>query len=180
MSGKLTIREINAADIDPIVAYWKEAPEAYLKNMGIDTSDLSRFDGMPAGMMVELAASYPEKKTLHLVAELDGQAIGHTYVNNVEFGNAASIHLHLWRNTEKGQGLGSRMVALALPVFFEKLKLKKLVCEAGAMNPAPNRTMAQLGFTFVKTYVTVPAGWNFELEVSRWELSRQQFEGLYL
>lgn len=179
MSEQLSIREINEADIDPIVAYWKEAPESYLKGMGIDTSDLSRFDGMPAGMMAELAASYSEKKTLHLVAELDGEAIGHTYVNSVEFGDVASIHLHLWRNAEKGQGLGSQMVALALPVFFEKLELQKLVCEAAAKNPAPNRTMARLGFTFVKTYVTVPAGWNFELEVSRWKMSREQFEDLY-
>jgi RimJ/RimL family protein N-acetyltransferase len=179
MNKELNVREINETDIAPIVAYWTEAPEAYLKGMGIDTSDLSRFDGMPAGMTAELEAAYPEKKTLHLVAELDGEAIGHTYVNDVRFGEVASIHLHLWRNAEKGQGLGSRMVALALPVFFEKLELKKIICEAAAKNPAPNRTMARLGFTFMKTYVTVPAGWNFELEVSRWEMSREQFADLY-
>lgn len=175
----MNIREINEADIDPIVSYWKDSPEAYLKGMGIDTSDLSRFDGMPAGMRAELATPYEEKATYHLVAEVDGEAIGHTYVNRVVFGESASVHLHLWRNAEKGQGLGSKMVALALPVFFDRLQLQKLICEAAAINPAPNRTMAKLGFTFIKTYVTVPAGWNFELEVSRWELSREAFEDLY-
>ncbi|MFK8161487.1 MAG: hypothetical protein AB8H12_03405 [Lewinella sp.] len=59
-----TIREITQADINPIVNYWKDAPLSYLKAMGIDTSDLSRFDNMAAGVKAELVADYSEKKTL--------------------------------------------------------------------------------------------------------------------
>lgn len=170
----LSVREITSNDVESVVNYWKQAPLAYLENMGIDTSDLSRFDGMAAGIKAELAVDYPQKKTLHLIAELSGQAVGHTYVNNVCFGGTAFVHLHLWRSTPKGEGIGSRMVAAGIPLFFESLALKHLVCEPAAANPAPNRTMERLGFDLEKTYETIPAGWNFTLEVNRWVLSRER------
>lgn len=176
---QITIREITEADIHPIVSYWTDAPHSYLEAMGIDTTDLSRFDAMAAGIQAELAATYPEKKTLHLIAEFGGQAIGHVYVNNVQFGAAAFVHLHLWRGTPKGQKLGRRMVAAAIPYFFEKLELMALLCEPAAANPAPNRTMERLGFSLVKTYETVPAGWNFLLEVNQWRLSRERCKELF-
>jgi RimJ/RimL family protein N-acetyltransferase len=175
----LKVREVTAGDIDAIVSYWKDAPISYLKAMGIDTGDLSRFNGMAVGIRAELAVPYTEKKTFHLVAEFDGQAIGHTYVNKVQFGETAFVHLHLWRGTPKGQKLGSRMVAAAIPFFFEKLELQELLCEPAAANPAPNRTIERLGFELVKTYETVPAGWNFILEVNQWKLSRRRCKELF-
>jgi hypothetical protein len=39
--------------------------------------------------------------------------------------------------------------------------------------------MLKLGFDFVKTHVTIPAGWNFELEVTRWALGRKKYLELY-
>ncbi|MFT6000406.1 MAG: hypothetical protein ACI81P_002867 [Neolewinella sp.] len=62
MERILKVREVAAGDIDAIVSYWKDAPISYLKAMGIDTSDLSRFDAMGAGIQVELTAPYSEKK----------------------------------------------------------------------------------------------------------------------
>jgi hypothetical protein len=35
--------------------------------------------------------------------------------------------------------------------------------------------LAKVGFTFVKKYVTVPGIINFEQEVNRWQMSREQF-----
>jgi RimJ/RimL family protein N-acetyltransferase len=176
---QVTIREIIASDIQSVVGYWTGAPLSYLEAMGIDTTDLSRFDAMAAGIQAELEAPYSAKKTLHLIAEFGGQAIGHVYVNNVNFGEAAFIHLHLWRGTPKRQKLGSRMVAAGIPYFFEKLELKELLCEPAAANPAPNRTIERLGFSLVKTYETVPAGWNFLLEVNQWRLSREKYQELF-
>lgn len=176
---QVTTREIMAADIDSIVNYWTGAPLSYLEAMGIDTTDLSRFDAMAAGLQAELEAPYSAKKTLHLIAELGGQTIGHIYVNKVDFGTTAFIHLHLWRATPKGQRLGSRMVAAGIPYFFEKLELKELLCEPAAANPAPNRTMEGLGFSLVKTYETVPAGWNFLLVVNQWRLSQEKYVELF-
>jgi ribosomal-protein-alanine N-acetyltransferase len=179
MNHQLTIREATVSDIDNIVGYWTGAPLEYLQNMGVDTTDLSRFDNMPAGIQAEFAVDYPEKKTFHLIAELDGKPIGHTYVNDVTFGQEAFVHLHLWRDTPKRQGLGQRMVAASIPLFFEKLAIQTLYCEPSAANPGPNRTMLKLGFDFVKTHVTIPAGWNFELEVTRWALGRKKYLELY-
>ena len=48
------------------------------------------------------------------------------------------------------------------------------------MNPGPNKTMERLGFQFVKRHVTIPAGWQFQLEVNRWELTLEDFRNKYL
>jgi RimJ/RimL family protein N-acetyltransferase len=56
--------------------------------------------------------------------------------------------------------------------FFRNPGLKKLYCEPYAENPAPNKVLSKLGFTFVKTYQTVPGKTCFEQYVNRWELLR--------
>ena len=44
------------------------------------------------------------------------------------------------------------------------------------MNPAPNKTLARVGFEFVKEYVTVPGSINFEQPVNRWEMTREKYK----
>jgi hypothetical protein len=46
------------------------------------------------------------------------------------------------------------------------------------LNPAPNRTLERVGFSFVRQYIGVPGSINFEQEVSLWEMSRDMFDAL--
>ena len=48
-----------------------------------------------------------------------------------------------------------------------------LICEPYAHNQAPNGILPELGFTKVKTYRTIPGAINFEQQVNRWELKRE-------
>lgn len=53
--------------------------------------------------------------------------------------------------------------------------MKKLYCELYALNPAPNKTLEKVGFTFIKEHITVPGLLNFEQPVKLWELSYDYF-----
>lgn len=107
---------------------------------------------------------------------MDGQAIGHTNVNAIEFGQQAKMHLHLWQSGYRKQNMGTKLVRLSLPFYFERLQLQTLLCEPYALNPAPNKTLKKVGFEFIKKYRTIPGSINFEQEVNQWALTRAQYE----
>ena len=71
--------------------------------------------------------------------------------------------------------MGRQLVKLSLPFFFNLLHLERIWCEPYALNPAPNRTLEKVGFSFVKRYTTIPGSLNFEQEVNRWVLEREDF-----
>jgi len=83
------------------------------------------------------------------------------------------MHLHLWNPSARKKGLGLLFLNQCILYYFEWFKLKTLICEPYAHNQAPNAILPDLGFTKVKTYTTTPGSINFEQEVNRWELKRE-------
>ena len=111
-----------------------------------------------------------------MIWELNGKQIGHSNVTRIEYGEEATMHLHLWKLTHRNKGIGTELVKKSLPFYFSKLKIKKLICEPYALNPSPNRTLRKIGFKLMKNYRTIPGPSNFEQEVNRWELTKNDFE----
>lgn len=89
----------------------------------------------------QIRLPYKEKSSLALIAEINGEPLGHCNVNDITFGLEAKMHLHLWNNNLRKKGLGTEMVLQSLPLFFDRLKLKTIWCEPYAENPAPNKTL---------------------------------------
>lgn len=172
----LSVREIQSTDIDLLVDYWLNADSAYLQSMGADINKLPTRMQFNKMLAEQIDTPLKDKKSYALIWELDRKPIGHSNVNKIEFGKTATMHLHLWRSVSRKKGIGTALVRKSLPHFFEKLQLKKLVCEPYALNPAPNKTLNKVGFEFVKRYKTIPGTLNFEQEVNRWELTKEKFE----
>ena len=86
------------------------------------------------------------------------------------------MHLHLWDSTLRRKGIGTELVKKSVAVFFEKLKLERLICEPYALNPAPTKTLERVGFTFEKEYETTPGSLSFRQKVNRWKLDKLDFE----
>jgi RimJ/RimL family protein N-acetyltransferase len=63
---------------------------------------------------------------------------------------------------------------MTLPYFFENYSLEELYCEPYALNPAPNRTLAKVGFKLVRQEVTTPGILNFEQEVNLWKITKKE------
>lgn len=174
----LSVREIQKHDIAPITQYWLGSDHAFLHGMGVDVSKIPGREEWNNMLSEQLRQPYNKKQSYCIIWQLQDRAIGHSNVNKIVFGKEAYMHLHLWNTTERKQGMGTNLVNMTLPYFFENLKLKMLYCEPYASNPAPNKTLEKVGFTFIKTYTTIPGWLNFEQKVNRWELSLEQY--LYL
>jgi len=177
---KLSVREMQESDIELITQYWLQADPSFLTGMGVDLSKVP-LKGEWIQMLKEQLSQPIEEKKSYCIIWLDGGIpIGHSNVNKIKFGEEAYMHLHLWKISKRKKGFGSDLVRKTLPYFFEKLKLKKLYCEPFALNPAPNKTLEKIGFSFEKEYLTTPGWLNFEQPVKRWVLNREQYERMII
>jgi RimJ/RimL family protein N-acetyltransferase len=127
-------------------------------------------------LMEQLRQPYEKKRSYCIIWQLNGKEIGHSNINKIVFGEEAYMHLHIWHPEERKKGLGTNFIKLTIPWFFEKYKLKNLYCEPYALNFAPNKTLENAGFEFVKEYITTPGWINFEQSVKLWVMSYKRFK----
>jgi RimJ/RimL family protein N-acetyltransferase len=172
----ITVREIQLKDIDLIADYWLKSDADFLVQMGVDLDKLPTRSELREMLILQSNIPITDKKSYALIWELNGTQIGHSNVNEIEFGKEATMHLHLWKSNNRQKGIGTELVKKSLPFYFDKLKIKKLICEPYALNPAPNKTLKKIGFEFIKKYKTIPGSLNFEQEVNRWELTKKRYE----
>lgn len=178
MPNTLTVREMQKEDLDLLIAYWCTASPAYLRSMGADPAKVPSADKLRQALTHQVELPMQEKQSFALIWLADAQPIGHCNVNQIAFGKQAHMHLHLWQADARRKGVGTALVRKSLPHFFDKLQLEQIICEPYAHNPAPNKTLARVGFEHTRTYRTVPGSLNFEQEVKRWVMTQARFQEL--
>lgn len=172
MVSNLTVREIKIEDIKLIVNYWLNSDTEFLSKIGVDLAKLPTEENLTNMLTEQINTKLENKKSYALIWELEGKPIGHSNINGIKLGKEATMHLHIWKSNIRQKGIGTELVKLSLPYYFEKFNLEKIICEPYALNPAPNKTISKIGFQFISTYKTIPGTLNFEQEVNRWELTR--------
>lgn len=174
----LDIREIQKSDIQLIMSYWLGASDEDLLKMGAESTNMPTEDDWENMLNSQIETPYEKKPGLATIWLLDHEPVGHCNVNNLKYGESANMHLHMWKPTGRKKGIGTELVKLSMNYFFEKLKLKELICEPYALNPAPNKTVEKIGFTLEKEYVTIPGTINFEQPVKRWVFRKEQLDSI--
>lgn len=170
---QLSVRAIEKKDVNLLIDYWMNASPEYLEGMGAIPSEIPDREDFTAMLMNQIATPLEEKPSYATIWLLNGEAIGHCNVNNIEFGNHAYMHLHLWYPEKRKKGMGTGLVKLSVAHFFNHLKLKTIFSEPYALNLAPHKTLQKAGFTFIKKYTTIPGSMNFEQEVNRWKIEKK-------
>ena len=172
----LSVREITSNDVELLLDYWYSRSEYQLKIMGADIKRMQPRSIFKANLESQLIQNYKEKQNFACIWLDNNIPIGHNNLNNIYFGNHAVMHFHIWNSKKRNSGLGHRLLQLSIPIFFKLFELDKIICEPYALNPAPNKTMKKLGFKFDKKYNTIPGTINFEQEVNRWILKKEELK----
>ena len=172
MTMTLAIRPIQIEDLEPLTNYWLNSSDDRMIGMGVDLNKLPSKSELKSMMGSQIDTILEHKKSYALIWLLDNIPVGHCNVNQIQYGQQAYMHLHLWQNNSRKRGLGSQFVKLSIPQFFKDLKLQRLFCEPYALNPAPNKTLEKIGITFVKEHICTPGYLNFEQPVKRWVLNK--------
>lgn len=171
----LIVREIEVKDIDSLLDYWYNSSDEHFLKMGADSSKLPNRNDFYNALVKQINSPFQKKQAYALIWEEKGVPIGHSNVNNIVFGKEAFMHLHVWNIDKRKKGSGTILIQKSLPFYFEKLQLETLFCQPYALNPAPNKTLENVGFEFVKKYTTIPGSLNFEQEVNLWKMTRERF-----
>ena len=146
-----------------------------MRSMGVDIHNDPTRNALVEMISYQLTQPYREKKAYAIIWLLNSKPIGHCNLNPATFGGEAFMHLHLWKNDDRQKGIGTALVKQSLPYFFNHMQLQTLWCQPYALNAAPNKTLAKVGFDFVKEYVTVPGSYSFEQPVKQWRMTRDKF-----
>jgi RimJ/RimL family protein N-acetyltransferase len=173
MMNQLSVRAIEEQDVELLVDYWMRASPEYLEGMGAIPSKIPSRENFTAILMQQIATPLEKKSSYATIWLLNGEAIGHCNVNNIKFGDHAYMHLHLWYPEKRKKGMGSELIKLSVAHFFNHLKLNTILSEPYALNLAPHKTLKKAGFTFIKKYTTIPGYINFEQEVNRWKIEKE-------
>jgi RimJ/RimL family protein N-acetyltransferase len=152
--------------------YFYKADDPFLRGMGVDRLKLPERDKWLETLLADHEKPGEERDRFYLIWIFRGERVGHSSINKIVPGIEAFIHLHLWNAQLRRAGLGTEFVCKSANFYFERFNLQKLVCEPWAENPAPNRVLEKLGFTFVRRYRTIPGVIAYEQEVNRYELRR--------
>ena len=168
----LSVRELEIHEIGRMVDYFITAKDSFLKGMGADKSKLPTRDDWIQKLELDFNKPYDEKEFYYILWLVNNQPIGHSNINQIEFGNTAMMHLHLWNTETRKKGLGIDFLRMTLPYYFKKFELQKLICEPNSKNVAPNKVLKKLGFECIRTYDTTPGQINFIQTVNRYELNK--------
>ena len=175
---EIDVRPLTEHDIPSIVEYWKTRTDENLLQMGADKEKLQQVDFQKL-ISDQLALPINEKKFFYVIWVLNGNPIGHSNVNNIQFGNHAYMHLHIWQADNRTRGIGTQLVKKSLAIYFKELQLQRVYCWPNAFNPAPNKTLRRVGFDLLEEHhICIPGFVNFEQPVNCYEMTAEKFSSL--
>jgi RimJ/RimL family protein N-acetyltransferase len=163
-----------------MIDYFREGSDEQLARMGVDRAKLpARADWFERVWRDhELPETDPRRDRFFLAWLLGDEVVGHSSINQITWGQQANAHLHLWRADLRRNGIGGEFFRQSITFYFQRFHLELIIVEPYAENPAPNRVLEKLGFTFVARYRTVPGPVNFEQDVNRYEVDRATWASL--
>jgi len=170
----LSVREMEKSEIELIVDYFFNADSEFLKGMGADIKKLPNREEWTKKLNSDYEKPYDQKEFYYIIWLINGEPTGHSNINNIDFGQSAKMHLHLWKNNNRKSGLGLNFIKQTLPFFYKNFKLKTLICEPFSENIPPNKVLKKAGFKFIKSYKTIPGFINFSQIVNRYQMTLEE------
>ena len=173
---KISIRECAARDIDRIVSYFLDADLEFLDGIGVDPKKLPDRAAWRDALVADAESPLEQRERHYVIWEIDGVAVGHSNLSDIQFGVQAHMHLHMWVTSARRRGSGTDLVRASIDRYFELFRLETLYCEPYALNPAANRTLPNVGFRLIESYDGIPGPICYPQPVNRWRLTREEWE----
>jgi len=161
------------SEVGIIIDYFHHSTPEHLNVLGVDPTRLFEPDKWRERYASEYGQPIEKRKALLVAWEMDGQIVGFSTADKITYGKQANMHLHVVDPEHRRRGIGAACVKESASIYFERLKLERLFCEPNAFNVAPNRTLQNAGFKYVKTHETVPGLLNFHQPVTRWVMEKE-------
>ena len=141
--------------------------------MGVDPSRVPAASQLASALEAICAIPDDRARAAYMIWLVDGRAIGYSSLKNIRHGHGGEIHLHMWEPTARGQGHGGRLFALSALAFYDRFRLREIICEPKADNAMPNRMLAKAGFPLVGTRVGLSSELSRECLLNVYAIPRE-------
>jgi RimJ/RimL family protein N-acetyltransferase len=158
--SSLTLRPMLLTDFAVRVAYFHDASDEHLARLGVDRTRLPDPVEWQARFAATLALPLEQRSEYGVVWEVNDEPVGFSTADQIRFGAEAHMHLHIVDPERRAAGLGTRFVRLTAAHYCTALGLARLYCEPNAFNVAPNRTLQNAGFSYVRSRTCRPTPIN--------------------
>ena len=169
----VSVREMQLDEVGAVIDYFHHATAEHLELLGVDPTRLPGKAQWKQFYEDDYGRPREKRKSLLLLWQRDGQALGFSSADKIRYGEEAYMHLHVFDTQHRHAGYGAECVRQSVALYFRLLALRRLFCEPNAFNVAPNRTLQKAGFRYVKTHMTVPGPLNFHQAVTQWVLDAE-------
>lgn len=176
----LSVRPLATEDFDAFINYWLGLSQAEIERLGVAIDSLPSAARMRSDLEAMLAPPNDGVRSFVLAWCINGEAIGHASLKDIVPGDFGSIHLHMWRPELRGKGHGPQLFCLAAVDFYERFKLRRIICEPKADNPAPNRLLQRIGFPLISTRIGRSSELSVICKLNRYEIMREIAENYLL
>ena len=173
---RLTVRPLASEDFDGYIAYFTRASKTDAERMGLAIDLVPSAAQLRSDLEAMIAAPLDRVRSFVLAWCVDGATVGHSSLKDIVPGDVGSIHLHMWRADLRGKGYGPRLFCLSVLDFYERFKLKRIICEPKADNPMANHMLKKIGFPLVSARVGTSSELSVVCELNRYAISRDIVE----
>ena len=176
---EVSVRPWVQEDIPNIVQYWMSISNADAERMGCDLSRFPSAQEYARTLGEQLRSATETATAFYSMWVVNGDTIGFASLKNIRFGIRGEMHLHMWDPNHRGKGLGGRLFCMSAIDFFDRYKVREIVCEPGASNPFPNRMLQKVGFPLTGSRVGRSSELSKELLLNTYSITRE-VASLYL
>jgi len=171
-----SVRPLAEEDFDEFIDYWHGLSPADVERMGVAIDRMPSRADMRTDLQIMTSTPIDRAGSFVLVWCVNGKAIGHSSLKDIVPGDFGNIHLHMWRADLRGKGYGPHLFCLAVMDFYNRFKLKRMICEPKLNNPAPNRVLQRIGFPLVSTRIGASSELSAICKLNRYQIIREVAE----
>jgi len=167
---KTEVRPLSSNELEKVVDYFLNFTLEEDLLAGADRKNYPSREKWIKLLLEDAKQPLRKRRFFYLGWFLEGKLIGHCNINNIEFGEEAYIHIHLWDRTLRRQGLATCFLMKAVNFYFKYFTLHKIISEPKSDNIGSKKTLQKCGFSFLNAHVKKPDMLSIEHEVSHYEL----------
>lgn len=170
---KLSIRLLTLNDIPHIVRYWHENSDENLVRMGADKNKLGSEEEFTQFLKNLCKAPLEKVNSCYMIWLIDNKLVGYNALKDIQHGDIAHMHLHMWDSEYRGKGYDAQFFSMAALEFYKLFNLKMILCEPRSSYHMPNKMLTKIDFKKWKTYVSTASELSLTSEVNSYIIDPQ-------
>ena len=169
----LNVRSMQKGDAIEIIKYLYNLSASDIERMGLDRENFPDAAQMLAELQVIAESPFGSLDCAYLVWEVSAVPVGFSSLKDIAPGESGGMHLHMWKEAERGKGMGGGLFCKSALEFYRAYNLKMIICEPRADNSLPNRMLQKVGFPLTGSRFGRSSALSAETRLNTYEIRKE-------